>query len=91
MTIISMTPAQIPAVGISSGLLKAFVHIAIFLINIAIAYPADALPSRARNPLNHFGKTSVNSTAVTRQIHAINIQITKCIEKPPLYTSNKIT
>ena len=84
-------PAQIPAVGKSCGFVKAFVHIATFLINIAIAYPAVALPSKARTALNHFGKTSVKSTAVIRQIHAINIQITKCIEKPPLYTTNKIT
>ena len=35
--------------------------------------------------------TSANNTAVMRQINAINIQITKCIEKPPLYTTNKIT
>ncbi len=91
MTIISIIAAQIPAVGKSSGLLNAFVHMAIFLMNIAIAYPAVALPSKARTALNHLGKTSANNTAVMRQINAINIQITKCIEKPPLYTTNKIT
>lgn len=76
----SIITAQIPAVVKSFGFAKAFVHIAIFRIKIARAYPEVPAPINAITALNHFGKTSVNKIAVIKQISAINTQMTKCIE-----------
>lgn len=76
----SIAAAQIPAVGNNCGFVKALVHIAIFLIKIASAYPDVPAPIRASIALNHLGNTSVKRIAVIKQISAINTQITKCIE-----------
>lgn len=77
--IIRTTIDAIPATGNSSGFAKAFVHIAIFLMKIEMAYPVVPAPIMAKTALNHLGKTSVKKIAVTKQINAMKTHITKCI------------
>lgn len=63
---------QMPAVDHSFGCANALDQIAIFLISIDKAHPVVPAPISAKRALDHFGKTSVNNTAVIKQINAMN-------------------